>query len=164
MAPTAAGERLLRTLRPALEEIDSGIASLSELRERPAGTIRAKTSGHAAETILLPALEKFLPGYPDIKVEIAINYGLTDVVAERFDAGVRLGEQVDNDMIAVRIGTDFRMAAVATPAYFAGRQPPRKPQDLCDHSCINLRLPTSGGLYPWEFEKGTRELHFRVHG
>jgi DNA-binding transcriptional LysR family regulator len=164
VAPTDAGERLLRTLRPAFENIDAELESLTELRDKPAGSIRITTAEHAAETILLPALERLLPEYPDIKVEITCDYGLADVVAERFDAGVRLGEQVAKDMVAVRIGPDVRMAAVATPAYFASRRPPRQPQDLAGHRCINLRLPTAGGFYAWEFEKGGRELKVRVDG
>jgi DNA-binding transcriptional LysR family regulator len=164
VAPTDAGERLLRTLSPAFEGIDAELASLSALREKPAGSIRITTAEHAAETILMPALERLLPDYPDIKVEVTVDYGLTDVVAERYDAGVRLGEQVAKDMVAVRIGPDMRMAAVAAPLYFTMRQPPRVPQDLADHQCINLRLPTSGGLYAWEFEKGGREVKVRVDG
>ncbi len=164
VAPTDAGERLLSAVRPALEDIDVGLASLSELREKPAGSIRITTGGHAAETFLLPVLQRFLPDYPDIKVEIAIDYGLTDVVTQHYDAGIRLGEQVAKDMVAVRIGPDLRMAAVAAPSYFTRRTRPRVPQDLAQHLCINLRLPTSGGLYAWEFEKGNRELHVRVDG
>jgi len=164
VAPTEAGERLLRTLRPAFEHIDAELASLTALRERPAGSIRITTAEHAAETVLLPALNRFLPQYPDIHVEVTLDYGLADVVAERFDAGIRLGEQVAKDMVAARIGPDFRMAVVATPSYFESRRPPRVPQDLQQHQCINLRLPTSGGLYAWEFEKGARELKVRVDG
>jgi len=164
VAPTDAGDRLLSTVRPALDEIDMGLASLGELRERPAGSIRVTTGGHAAETILLPALERFLPDYPDIKVEVGIDYALTDVVTQRYDAGIRLGEQVAKDMVAVRIGPDLRMAAVAAPSYFMQRQPPEVPQDLAEHQCINLRLPTAGSLYAWEFEKSGRQLHVRVDG
>ncbi len=164
VAPTDAGERLLRTLRPAFEHIDAEIASLTALRDKPAGSIRITTAEHAAETLLSPALERLLPEYPDIQVEVALDYGLTDVVAERFDAGIRLGEQVAKDMVAVRIGPDFRMAAVASPAYFSRRRAPRVPQELHEHRCINLRLPTSGGLYAWEFEKGGREVNVRVEG
>ena len=164
VAPTGAGERLLRTLSPAFEGIDAELASLSALREKPSGSIRITTAEHAAETILMPALERFLPDYPDVKVEVTVDYGLTDVVTERFDAGVRLGEQVAKDMVAVRIGPDMRMAAVAAPSYFAKTRPPRVPQDLADHQCINLRLPTSGGFYAWEFEKGGREMKVRVDG
>jgi DNA-binding transcriptional LysR family regulator len=164
VAPTDAGERLLRTLKPAFEHIDAELNSITELRDKPAGSIRITTAEHAAETILLPVLERLLPEYPDIKVEITCDYGLTDVVAERFDAGVRLGEQVAKDMVAVRIGPDLRMAAVGTPAYFKPHQPPRVPQDLAGHRCINLRLPTSGGLYAWEFERAGREVKVRVDG
>jgi DNA-binding transcriptional LysR family regulator len=164
VAPTEAGERLLRTLGPLFEEIDAGLAALSELREKPAGTIRITTGEHAADAILWPALVRFLPKYPDIKVELILDYGLTDIVAERYDAGVRLGEQVAKDMIAVRIGPDIRMAVVGSPSYFAQRPRPKKPQDLTAHDCINLRLPTYGGLYAWEFEKGGREVKVRVEG
>jgi len=164
VAPTDAGERLLRTLRPAFEEIDAELAALTELREKPAGSIRITTAEHAAKTILWPVLERLLLDYPDIKVEIVVDSGLADVVAERYDAGVRLGEQVAKDMVAVRIGPDMRMAAVGARSYFAKRRPPRVPQDLAHHRCINLRLQTSGGLYAWEFEKGGRELKVRVDG
>jgi DNA-binding transcriptional LysR family regulator len=164
VAPTDAGERLLRTLRPALDEIDHELASLSELREKPAGSIRITTAEHAAQTILLPVLSRLLPGYPDIHVEIVIDYGLTDVVAERFDAGIRLGEQVAKDMVAVRIGPPMRMAVVGSPGYFDDRRLPKAPQDLADHRCINLRLPTAGGLHAWEFAKGARDLKVRVDG
>jgi DNA-binding transcriptional LysR family regulator len=164
VAPTDAGERLLRTLRPAFEQIDAEIESLTALRDKPAGSIRITTAEHAAETVLLPALERLLPEYPDIHVEVVLDYGLTDVVAERFDAGIRLGEQVAKDMVAVRIGPDFRMAAVASPGYWANRGKPRVPQELHEHRCINMRLPTAGGLYAWEFEKGGREVNVRVEG
>ncbi len=164
VAPTEAGERLLGAVSPRLEEIDAELAALSELRSKPAGTIRITTGEHAAQSILWPALAKLLPDYPDIKVEIIVDYGLTDIVAERYDAGVRLGEQVARDMIAVRIGPEMRMAVVAAPSYFAKRKRPRTPQELTAHTCINLRLPTYGGLYAWEFEKGGRELKVRVDG
>lgn len=164
VAPTEAGERLLRALGPRFDEIDAELAALSDLREKPAGTIRIAAGEHAAGTVLWPALEKFLPGYPDIRVEIDVDYGLTDIVAERYDAGVRPGEQVAKDMIAVRIGPDLRMAVVGAPSYFASRPRPRAPHDLTAHACINLRLPTYGGLYAWEFEKGKRELKVRVDG
>ena len=164
VAPTEAGERLLRTVGPRFDEIDAELAALSELRERPAGSIRITAGEHAAETTIWPALEKFMPAYPDIKVEIVIDYGLTDIVAERYDAGVRDGEQLAKDMIAVRIGPDLRMAVVGAPSYFERRSKPRTPQDLTGHACINLRLPTYGGLYAWEFEKGGRELKVRGEG
>src|SRR6185295_16935476 len=146
VAATEAGERLLRTLGPALDKIGAELAALSELREKPAGNIRITTGEHAAETILWPALATLLPRYPDIKVELVVDYGLTDIVAERYDAGVRIGEQVARDMIAVRIGPEMRMAVVGAPAYFAARGKPRLPQDLTEHNCINLRLPTYGGI------------------
>ena len=164
VSPTEAGERLARTIGPRLDEIETELAALSELREKPAGTIRITAGEHSADAILWPALAKFLPDYPDIRVEIIVDYGLTDIVAERYDAGVRLGEQVARDMIAVRIGPDMRMAVVGSPAYFATRPKPRTPQDLTTHNCINLRLPTYGGLYAWEFEKAGRELKVRVEG
>jgi DNA-binding transcriptional LysR family regulator len=164
VAPTEAGERLLQTVGPRLEEIEAEIAALSELREKPTGTIRITTTEHAAHAILWPKLAKVLPQYPELKLEIIIEQGLTDIVAGRYDAGVRLGEQVAKDMIAVRIGPDARMAVVGAPAYFAGRPPPKRPQDLIAHDGINLRLPTFGGLYAWEFEKGKRALKVRVEG
>ena len=164
VAPTEAGERLLRTVGPRLEEIDAELAGLSELREKPAGTIRITSGEHAAVAILWPVLAKFLPKYPDIKVEINVDYGLTDIVTERYDAGVRLGEQVAKDMIAVRIGPDARMAVVGSPSYFERRPRPKKPQDLAEHDCINIRLPTYGGVYAWEFERDGREVKVRVEG
>jgi len=164
VAPTEAGERLLRTVGPRFDEIDAELAALSELRDKPAGTIRITAGEHPAYAILWPALARLLPRYPDIKAEIIIDYGLTDIVAEHYDAGVRLGEQVAKDMIAVRIGPDMRMAVVGAPSYFARRPRPKKPQDLTAHDCINLRLPTYGGLYAWEFEKRGRELKVRVEG
>jgi DNA-binding transcriptional LysR family regulator len=164
VSPTQAGERLLRTAAPRFEEIEGELKALSELRDKPAGTIRITATDYPADTILLPKLAKFLPEYPDIRVEIIIDYGLTDIVAQRYDAGVRWGEQVAKDMIAVRIGPDMRIAVVGAPSYFAKRSPPKTPQDLTDHICINLHLPTYGGLYAWEFEKGGRELRVRVEG
>ena len=162
VAPTEAGARLFRTVGPRFEEIDAELAALTELREKPAGTIRITTGEHAAEAILWPVLAEFLPRYPDIKVELIVDDGLTDIVAERYDAGVRLGEQVAKDMIAVRIGPDFRMAVVGAPSYFERRSKPKQPQDLTAHDCINIRLPTHGGIYAWEFEKRGRELKVRV--
>lgn len=165
VAPTEAGERLFRAAGPRLEEINAELAALSELRDKPSGTIRITAHDHAVKTVLWPTLEKFLPEYPDIKVEIAIDYGLTDIVAERYDAGVRSGEMVAKDMVAVRIGPDMRSAVVGAPSYFAKRPKPKTPQDLTAQTCINLRLPTYGGLYAWEFEKGRRRaLRVRVEG
>lgn len=164
VAPTEAGERLVRAAGPRLDEIAAELAALSELRDQPAGNIRITAHDHAVRSILVPALEKFLPNYPDIKVEVVIDYGLTDIVAERFDAGVRTGEMIAQDMMAVRIGPDMRSAVVGAPSYFATRPPPKTPQALTAHNCINLRLPTHGGLYVWEFAKGRRELRVRVEG
>src|SRR5262245_42652103 len=164
VAPTEAGERLLQTLAPRFEEIDAALASVAELREKPAGTIRVTATEFAIDTVLLPKLAGILRDYPDIKVEMIVDYGLTDIVAQQYDAGVRSGEQVAKDMIAVRIGPDMRMAVVGAPSYFKARPEPKKPQDLINHNCIALRLPTHGGLYAWEFEKGGRELRVRVEG
>ncbi|MGK9169205.1 LysR family transcriptional regulator [Inquilinus limosus] len=161
---TEAGERLLRTVAPRLEEIEAELASVSELGEKPSGTIRITAGDHAIRSVLWPKLERFLPRYPDIRVELAIDYGLTDIVTERYDAGVRWGEQVARDMVAVRIGPDIRFAVVGSDSYFARRPRPQTPQDLVAHSCINLRLPTFGGLYAWEFERDGREMKVRVEG
>lgn len=164
VAPTAAGEQLLRTLGPALDEIGAELASLSALRDTPAGQIRITTSEHAAHSVLWPVLERLLPHYPDIHVELSIDSGFTDIVAERFDAGIRLGESIAKDMVAVRIGPDLRMAVVGSPEYFARHARPVTPQELAAHACINLRLPSSGGLYAWEFGQDGRELKVRVEG
>jgi len=161
---TEAGDRLLGSIGPRIDEIESEILSLSGLRDKPAGTVRITTVEHAAETILWPTMARVMRAYPDVNVEIINDYGLIDIVAGRYDAGVRLGEQVDKDMIAVRIGPDFRIAVVAAPSYFKGRRQPRTPQELTQHACINLRLPTHGGFYVWEFRKGGRELNVRVQG
>jgi len=164
VSSTEAGERLLQIAGPRFDDIKAELAALSELRSKPAGTVRITAGEHAANAILAPAVAKLLPRYPDIKVEIIVDYGLTDIVAERYDAGVRFGEQIAKDMIAVRISPDVRMAVVGSPAYFSQRKRPQTPQDLTAHNCINLRLPTYGGLYAWEFEKGGRELKVRVDG
>jgi DNA-binding transcriptional LysR family regulator len=163
VAPTEAGERLLQTVKPRLEEINAELAAISGMRDKPGGTIRLTSTENAAEAVLWPALARLLPDYPDIKVEIVIDYGLTDIVKERYDAGVRFGEQVAKDMIAVRIGPDIRMAVVGSPTYFAKRPPPRAPQELTAHDCINLRLPVHG-LYAWEFERSGRNVRVRVDG
>jgi len=164
VAPTDAGERLLQTITPRFAEIEAELATLRELREKPAGTVRITAGEHAAIAALQPALKRFLPDYPDIQVEVIVDYGLTDIVAEGFDAGVRMGEQVAKDMIAVRIGPDMRMAVVASPAYFARHPRPETPQDLTAHKCINSRLPTYGGLFPWGLEKDGREVKVRGEG
>ena len=164
VAPTDAGERLLHSLGPRFDEIDAELSAISELRDKPAGTVRITATEYALETILWPKLAKFLRQYPDIKIEVFTDNSLTDIVAQRFDAGVRAGEQVAKDMIAVRLGLDLRMAVVGTPSYFKKWPEPNKPQDLISHACINLRLSTHGGLYAWEFEKAGRELKVRVDG
>jgi DNA-binding transcriptional LysR family regulator len=164
VSPTEAGERLMRTVAPRFEEIEAELVALSELRERPAGTVRITATEYATDSILMPKLGKLLRDYPDIKIEIITDYGLTDIVTERYDAGVRSGEQVAKDMIAVRIGPDMRMAVVGAPSYFRTRPEPKKPQDLTGHNCINLRLPMHGNVYAWEFERGNRELRVRVDG
>lgn len=164
VAPTEAGQRLIATAGPRLEEIEAELAALSALREKPAGTIRISCIDYVIETLLQPKLVPFLREYPDIKVELAIDYGLTNIVEQRFDAGVRIGESIAKDMIAVRIGPDWRFCVVGAPAYFDRRSPPAIPQELTNHRCINLRLTTAGGLYAWEFEKDGRELNVRVDG
>ena len=161
---TEAGERLVGTAGPRIEEIEAELEAVSQLREKPAGTIRITATEHATDAVLLPKLAKILPDYPDIKVEIVIDYSLTDIVAQHLDAGVRSGEQVARGMIAVRIAPDMRMAVVGSPSYFKGRSEPKRPQDLIRHNCIALRLPTHGGLYAWEFEKSGRELKVRIDG
>jgi len=164
VAPTEAGEHLARAVGPHFEGIEAGLAALGALRGKPAGTIRITATEYVTEAILWPRVAKFLKSYPDVRAEIAIDYALTDIVAERFDAGVREGGLVAKDVIAVRIGPDMRMAVVGAPSYFAGRSAPRTPQDLTQHQCINLRLPTRGGLYAWEFGKGRRALRVHVEG
>ena len=165
VTPTQAGERLFQSVGPKFTEIDADLAVLSELREKPAGTVRLTATEYAASEILLPSMRKLLPKYPDINVEIIIDYGLTNIVAQQVDAGIRPGELVAKDMIAVRISPDLRMAVVGSPSYFAERKRPKTPQDLTQHNCLNLRLPTHGGtLYAWEFEKNGREVNVRVEG
>lgn len=161
---TEAGERLQRSVGPAMDEIEEGLGALSALRDKPAGSIRLTATEHVAHAVLWPAIAPLLAAYPDIRVEVVVDNGLTDIVAGRLDAGVRLGEQVEKDMIAVPVGPPMRMALVAAPSYLAGRDPPRSPHDLAGHDCINLRLRTSGALYAWEFEKDGRELRVRVDG
>ncbi len=164
VAPTQAGDRLLATVGTHLDEIEAGLAALGELRDRPAGHFRITSTDHAAETILWPAMEQIAKTYPDITLEVVIDYGLSDIVADRFDAGVRIGEAIAKDMIAVRIGPDLEMAVVATPGYLEAHGTPRTPQELVGHNCINLRLASAGGLYAWEFEKDGREINVRVDG
>lgn len=164
VAPTEAGQKLLDTLAPALASIDEKLSALNQLRERPAGTVRISASLHAGRTILWPAFAALLPDYPELKIEISIDSGLTDIVAERFDAGVRLGESIDKDMIAVRISPDLRMLVVGAPSYFQSRSIPKTPHDLTQHPCINIRMPSAGGLYVWEFARNGRALNVRVDG
>jgi DNA-binding transcriptional LysR family regulator len=162
--PTPAGEQLLETLRPALGEIEARLDALSALREEPSGSLRLTAGRHAVETVLWPAVLRLTARYPDIKVEISIQSALTDIVTEQFDAGVRLGEQVAKDMIALRIGPDLRMAVVGSPAYLAEHGVPQEPQDLTRHRCCNIRLVSSGALYAWEFERDGRSVNVHVDG
>jgi DNA-binding transcriptional LysR family regulator len=164
VAPTEAGEQLFNKLAPRFEEIEADLAEVVELRDSPRGTVRISATDYAANAVLWPRLAQFMPRYPDIEIEITTDYGLTDIVAERYDIGVRLGNQVAQDMIAVRIGPDLRMAMVASPSYLHAHPAPQDPQDLAAHNCINLRLPTHGGCYPWELANGDRELQVRVQG
>lgn len=164
VSPTEAGEHLLRVIAPRFEEIDSELALLSEFRDKPAGKLRITAGEHSAIRILHPVLAKLLPDNPDLTIEIIVDYGLTDIVAEGFDAGVRLGEQVAKDMIAMRIGPDMCMAVVGSPAYFARHPQPTQPSELMQHNCITLRMPTYGGLLPWEFEKNGQTLNVRIEG
>lgn len=164
VSPTAAGERLLQAIGHRFDEIESELDALTALRDKPAGTVRITCGDLVLRSILLPKLTPLLREYPDIRMEFDVNYGFRDIVADRFDAGVRLGESIDKDMIAIPIGPKLRMAAVASPAYFKVNPPPKKPQDLLSHRCINLRLPTYGGLYAWEFERRGRPLNVHVEG
>ncbi|WP_421360720.1 LysR family transcriptional regulator [Agrobacterium rosae] len=164
VSPTAAGERLLQTAGPRFEEIQAELTALTEMRDKPAGTVRITAGEHAAISVLAPALDKFLPDNPDVKVEITVDYGLTDIVAERYDAGVRLGEQVAKDMIAVKIGPEMRMAVVGAPSYFRQNPWPEKPENLTGHNCIQIRMPTHGNILSWEFEKDGHELRVKAEG
>ena len=164
VAPTAAGERLMKAIGHRFEEIESELAALTELRDKPAGTVRITCGDHVMHTVLLPKLMPLLRQYPDIKLEFDMSYGFRDIVADRFDAGVRMGNTIDNDMIAVPIGPSLQMAVVASPEYFALHPVPKTPADLTAHQCINQRMPTSGGLYVWDFEKRGRKVNVRVDG
>jgi DNA-binding transcriptional LysR family regulator len=164
VAPTELGERVLNSIGPRLDEIDVELTQLIALRAKPAGKLRITTGDHVAHSILWPAVERLMPAYPDIHVEIIVDYGFTDIVAGRYDAGIRMGSQVAKDMIAVRISPDLRMAVVGAPSYFKTRPTPKSPQDLTEHECINLRMATGGGLYTWNFKKRGRELKVRVEG
>ncbi|MDY1035804.1 LysR family transcriptional regulator [Lelliottia sp. CFBP8978] len=164
VAPTAAGEQLFQRLSPHLLEIEQELATLRDMRDTPAGNIRLNAGEHAMSSVLWPVLKPFMAQYPDIHIEVTVDNGLTDIVDGRFDAGVRLGEQVAKDMIAVRIAPDMRMAVVGSADYFSRYGVPESPEQLASHCCINMRLPTLGGLYAWEFEKDGRELRVRVEG
>jgi DNA-binding transcriptional LysR family regulator len=164
VAPTEAGERLLTVVLPHLQGIESELSALNLLRDIPAGTIRLTASEHAAYTVIYPVLARLAADYPEIKIEVNVDNMLADLVAGRFDAGIRLGEYVERDMVAVRIAPDMRMAIVGTPAYFERHPRPETPQDLTQHECIGIRLPTHGGLLPWEFDKDGRSITVRVEG
>lgn len=164
VAPTAAGERLMAAIGHRFDEIESELDALTDLRDKPAGTVRITCGDHVLQNVLLPKLAPVLRAYPDIKLEFDVNYGFRDIVADRFDAGVRLGTTIDKDMIAVPIGPDLRMAVVASPGYFSNHPVPKTPHDLTAHQCINQRMPTSGGLYVWDFEKRGRKMNVRVDG
>jgi DNA-binding transcriptional LysR family regulator len=164
VSTTDAGARLLNTVAPRLQEIEHELSVLTEMRDKPAGTVRITAHDHAIVTALWPRLMPLLKAYPDIQVEFSVEYGFTDIAAQRFDAGVRLGDRVDKDMIAVRIAPDLRMAVAASPEYLAGKTFPATPHELTAHRCINLRLPTHGGLYAWDFEKEGQQLNVRVSG
>ncbi len=164
VAPTQAGEHLLQVIAPRFDEINNELALLSKFRDRPAGKLRLTAGEHAAIAVLQPVLAQLLPDHPDLSIEIIVDYGLTDIVAEGYDAGVRLGEQVAKDMIAMRIGPDMRMAVVGSPAYFSRYPKPMIPADLVAHNCITLRMPTHGGLFMWEFEKNGQALKVRIEG
>jgi DNA-binding transcriptional LysR family regulator len=164
VSPTAAGERLLKAIGHRFDEIEAELDAITELRDKPAGSVRITSSDQVLKSVLLPKLVPLMREYPDINIEFDVCYGFRDIVADRFDAGVRLGEAIDQDMIAVPITPPLRMAAVAAPTYFATRSLPKKPQDLVNHNCINIRQSTRGGVYVWEFEKKGRELNFRASG
>ena len=164
VSPTDAGARLIDIIGPHFAGIESGLSELSESSGKPAGSLRITSTEHATRLVLAPAVLQLMAGYPDIQVEIIDSYALVDIVAERFDAGIRMGAQLAKDMISMPIGPDFRMALVAAPEYFEHRATPRTPQDLIDHACINLRLPTSGGLWAWPFAKNGREIKVRADG
>lgn len=164
VSPTPAGERLLHAIGNRFDEIEAELDALTELRDKPAGSVRITSGDHVLRTILLPKLLPVMHRYPDIHIEFSVSYGFRDIVADRFDAGVRLGESIDKDMIALPISPKLRMAAVASPAYFEKRPVPRAPDDLTRHNCINIRFPTSGGLYVWEFERRGRQVNVRVDG
>ncbi|BBA44949.1 MULTISPECIES: LysR family transcriptional regulator [Burkholderia] len=164
VATTDAGEALFQAVAPRIDEITAQLAALSDFRDKPAGVVRITATEHPIDTVIWPKLRQVLPDYPDIRVELSVDYGLSNIVEERYDIGVRYGDQVAKDMIAVRISPDVRMAMVAAPAYLDGRKPPKKPQDLLDHDCVTLRLATAKGIYAWELKKGRNDVLARVNG
>lgn len=164
VSPTEVGERLLQNIAPRFQEIEAELVAIGELRDKPAGTVRITASEVAAETVIWPKLAKLLPKYPDIKVEVTVEPRFTDIVAERYDMGVRLGDELAKDMTAVRISPDMRVVIVGSPTYLAKHPAPETPQDLTQHNCINLRLMSRGDLYPWELKKGKRLVNVRVDG
>lgn len=164
VSTTEAGARLLDTVAPRLQEIEAELSQLSAMRDKPAGTVRITAHDHAIGTALWPRLMPLLKQYPDIQIEFSVDYGFTDIAAQRFDAGVRIGDRIDKDMVAVRISPDMRMSVAASPEYLAGKTSPKKPQDLTEHRCVNLRLPTRGNLYAWDFEKGRKSVNVKVDG
>jgi DNA-binding transcriptional LysR family regulator len=164
VSPTEAGERLYRTVGPRFADIEAELTVLGELRDKPAGTVRITATEHAVRALIWPRLRSWLPKYPDIRIEISSDNRFTDIVAERFDIGVRLGADLAKDMIAVRMAPDMHMAVVGSPGYFAGHPRPRAPQDLTEHNCIGLRLPTHGGLLSWEFKRRGRSVNVHVTG
>ena len=164
VSTTEAGARLLDTVAPRLQEIEAELGQLSAMRDKPAGTVRITAHDHAIGTALWPRLMPLLKRYPDIQIEFSVDYGFTDIAAQRFDAGVRIGDRIDKDMVAVRISPDMRMSVAASPDYLQGKTPPKKPQDLTEHRCVNLRLPTRGNLYAWAFEQGRKSVNVKVDG
>ncbi|WP_321793887.1 LysR family transcriptional regulator [Burkholderia pyrrocinia] len=164
VSTTAAGEELLNTAAPRIDEIEAKLASLSDFRDKPAGLVRITATDHAIDSVVWPKLRKVLRQYPDIRVEMSVDYGLANIVEDRYDIGIRFGDQVAKDMIAVRISPDVRMAVVGSPSYLEGRTLPKSPEDLLDHNCVTLRLTTTKGVYAWELRKGKREIQARVNG
>jgi DNA-binding transcriptional LysR family regulator len=164
VSTTEAGETLLRSLRPALDEISSGLNAVGALRGKPSGTVRVTATKHAVSSVVMPVLPRFLAAHPDIRVDMIVDDNLTDIVADRIDAGIRFGDIVEKDMIAIRIGPDIRMAVVGSPAYFADHPVPKTPRELAGHRCINYRHVRTGGLYAWDFEEKGRPFQVRVEG
>jgi len=164
VSTTDAGEELFQAVAPRIDEIDASVAALSDFRDKPAGVVRITATDHPIETVIWPKLRQLLPSYPDIKVEVTVDYGLSNIVEERYDIGVRFGDQVAKDMIAVRISPDIPMTIVGAPSYFTNKNAPKTPEDLLNHDCITLRMTTTKALYAWELKKGKRETQARVGG